>query len=38
MNLQFLELQQTMISEMQAVVKEDFSAINLMKESLKNVR
>jgi len=38
MNQQFLELQQTMISEMQAVVKEDFNAINLMKESLKNVR
>ncbi|XP_060868724.1 probable nucleoporin Nup54 isoform X1 [Metopolophium dirhodum] len=35
---QFLELQQTMISEMQTVVKEDFNAINLMKESLKNVR
>ncbi|XP_022170425.1 probable nucleoporin Nup54 [Myzus persicae] len=34
----FLELQQTMISEMQTVVKEDFNAINLMKESLKNVR
>jgi len=34
----FLELQQTMISEMQSVVKEDFNAINLMKESLKNVR
>ncbi|KAL5243946.1 hypothetical protein ACI65C_011356 [Semiaphis heraclei] len=34
----FLELQQTMISEMQTVVKEDVNAINLMKESLNNVR
>ncbi|CAI6377384.1 unnamed protein product [Macrosiphum euphorbiae] len=35
---QFLELQQTMISEMQTVVKEDFKAINFMKESLRNIR
>ncbi|XP_050542499.1 probable nucleoporin Nup54 [Daktulosphaira vitifoliae] len=34
----FLELQQRMIAEMQTVVREDFNALKLMKETLSNVK